>query len=274
VTNEQDKMMKAIDYDGVATSYNIRYKSGAYKPEGIASKLLNLIHEAGAERVLEVGCGTGHWLSLLQDQARVVGIDQSVGMLRKAVEQKGKFSLIQGNAGLLPFHSKCFDMVYCVNALHHFQNPSAFIAQAVELLKKKGVLVVIGMNPHPLQDRWFIYDYFPGTLEADLKRYPSPGIIADWMIAAGFGEIQWQVAEQLHNDRKGNEILSLTKDFTSQLTLLSQEEYAKGRARIVADLEKAKKAEETIVFPVDISLSMVTGWVKASCRNDYRNNSG
>ncbi|MEW6185956.1 MAG: methyltransferase domain-containing protein [Thermodesulfobacteriota bacterium] len=256
--------MKTVNYDGVAASYNTRYKGDAYKPEGIASKLLNLIHETGAESVLEVGCGTGHWLNLLQDLTRVVGIDQSYGMLEKAEERRGKFFLIQGNAGKLPFQSKCFDLVYCVNALHHFQNPLTFISRAYELLKEKGVLTVIGMNPHPLRDRWFIYDYFPGTLDADLKRYPSPGTIADWMISAGFGEIHWQWAEHLRNDRKGDEILSLSKDFTSQLTLLSQEEYAKGRARIVADLEKAKKAGETIIFPVDISLSMVTGRRKSS----------
>ncbi len=215
-----------------------------------------------AERVLEVGCGTGHWLGILQDKAQVVGLDQSRGMLRKAVEQKGKFSLIQGDASLLPFQSGSFDVVYCVNALHHFKYPSAFITAAYKVLKENGVLAVIGMNPHPLQDRWFIYDYFPGTREADLKRYPSPGTITDWMIAAGFGEIRWQVAEHILNDKHGDEVLSLTKEFTSQLTLLSPDDYVKGRARIEADLLKAEKTGETIVFPVDISLSMVTGWVK------------
>ena len=254
--------MKSVDYDGVANNYNQRYKGGAYKPEGIASKLQNLIQNAGAERVLEVGCGTGHWLCILQAHAHIVGIDQSLGMLRKAVEQKGKFSLIQGDASLLPFRSKSFDVVYCVNALHHFKNPSAFIAAAHELLKENGVLAVIGMNPHPLKDRWFIYDFFPGTRETDLKRYPSPGTITDWMIAAGFGEIRWQVAERILNDKHGNDVLPLTKEFTSQLTLLSSDEYAKGIARIEEDLRNAGKTGETIVFPVDISLSMVTGWVK------------
>ena len=254
--------MSTIDYDGVAASYNERYKGGAYRPEGIASKLLNLLHDRGAERVLEVGCGTGHWLGILQDKAQVVGLDPSRGMLRKAVEQKGKFSLIQGDAGLLPFQSGSFDVVYCVNAIHHFKYPSAFIARAFELLKENGVLAVIGMNPHPLQDRWFIYDYFPGTREADLKRYPSPGTITDWMIGAGFERTQWQVGEHILNDKRGDEVLSLTKEFTSQLTLLSSEEFAKGKAQIETDLRNAEKTGETIVFPVDISLSMVTGWVK------------
>jgi ubiquinone/menaquinone biosynthesis C-methylase UbiE len=258
----RDRPRKTINYDRVAASYNQRYKGGAYRPEGIASKLLNLIHEASAERVLEVGCGTGHWLSILQDQAQIIGLDQSFGMLRKAVEQKGKFSLIQGDAGLLPFQNKSFDMVYCVNALHHFKYPSVFIAQAYELLKENGVLAVIGMNPHSSRDRWFIYDYFPGTLEADLKRYPSSGTITDWMIAAGFGEIRWQVAEHILNDQQGNEVLSLTQEFTSQLTILPSEEFTKGMASIEAVLHNAEKTGEPIVFPVDISLSMVTGWVK------------
>ncbi len=257
----QDKPLKGIDYDEVAASYNERYKSGAYRPEGIASKLLNLVHETDAERVLEVGCGTGHWLGILQDKARVVGLDPSPGMLRKAVEQKGKFSLIQGDASLLPFQSNSFDMVYCVNALHHFKYPSAFIAEAYKVLKENGVLAVIGMNPHPLKDRWFIYDYFPGTREADLKRYPSPGAITDWMIATGFGKIQWSVGEHILNDKRGDEVLSLTKEFTSQLTLLSSEEYAKGKVQIEADLRNAGKTGQTILFPVDISLSMLTGLV-------------
>jgi ubiquinone/menaquinone biosynthesis C-methylase UbiE len=262
MTIQQDRTIKSVNYDTVAEGYNQRYKIGAYKPEGIASALLNLIQVTGAEKVLEVGCGTGHWLGILEGQARIVGLDQSLGMLKRAAEQRRKYSLIQGEAGLLPFQNKSFDMVYCVNALHHFQNPSAFIARAFELLKEKGVLALIGMNPHCLQDRWFIYDYFPGTLEADLKRYPSPGIITDWMIASGFGEVRWQIAERIINNRNGKEILSLTKDFTSQLTLLSEEDYAKGRARIEADLYKAEKGGEPIVFPVDISLSMMTGWVK------------
>ena len=253
--------MKTVDYDRVADSYNQRYKGGAYRPEGIASKLLNLIQAAGAERVLEVGCGTGHWLPILQGQGEIIGLDQSMGMLRKAVDQGGKFSLIQGDADQLPFRSNSFDLVFCVNALHHFKYPSVFITQAYELLKENGVLAVIGMNPHSLQDRWFIYDYFPGTLESDLKRYPSSGTITDWMIAAGFGKIQWQEGEHILNNKHGDEVLSLTREFTSQLTILSSEEFAKGMSRIEEALHKAKNTGEPIVFPVDISLSMVTGWV-------------
>jgi ubiquinone/menaquinone biosynthesis C-methylase UbiE len=256
-----DKTVDPLNYDSIAGGYDKRYRS-AYKPEGIAAKLVELIKDVGAVNVLEVGCGTGYWLDILQGQTRVLGIDMSFGMLRKAAEHQGRFSLIRGDASLLPFREKSFDMVFCVNALHHFANPLGFIIESHKLLKPNGALAVIGMNPHTDRDKWFIYDCFPGTREADIKRYPSPGTITDWMISAGFGEVRWQVAERIRNDRHGNEVLQLTKDFTSQLTLLSQNDYAKGMAVIESILQEAEKIGLTPVFPVDISLSMVTGRVK------------
>jgi ubiquinone/menaquinone biosynthesis C-methylase UbiE len=252
--------MEAVNYDRIADHYDDRYKS-AYQPKGIASKLANLIQEVNAEKVLEVGCGTGHWLELLEDKAKVFGIDLSWGMLQKAAARKGKFFLIKGEIAALPFSARSFDLVYCVNALHHFQNPSKFIVEAHKLLRPTGALTVIGMNPQTGQDRWFIYDYFPGTLETDLKRYPSAGTIVDWMISAGFNYIDWQIGERIVADRQGQEVLQLSKDFTSQLTLLSEEEYKAGKSRIETALRESVRDGKTIIFPVDISLSMVTGRV-------------
>jgi ubiquinone/menaquinone biosynthesis C-methylase UbiE len=252
--------MEAVNYDRIAARYDDRYKN-AYKPKGIASKLANLIQELKAEKVLEVGCGTGHWLELLEDKAKVFGIDLSSGMLRKAAARNGKFSLVNGDITALPFSAQSFDLVYCVNALHHFQNRSKFIGEAHKLLRPNGALTVIGLNPQTGQDRWFIYDYFPGTFETDLKRYPSAGTIVDWMICAGFNHIDWQIGERIMADRQGEEVLQLSKDFTSQLTLLSEEEYNIGKSRIETVLRESAREEKTIIFPVDISLSMVTGYV-------------
>ena len=252
--------MEAVNYDQIAGTYDQRYES-AYKPDGIASKLTDLVRELKAEKVLEVGCGTGHWLELLQEKAKVFGIDLSWGMLQKAAVHKGKYFLVKGDIDALPFATQSFDLVYCVNALHHFNNPSKFIIEAHKLLRPKGALAVIGLNPHTGQDRWFIYDYFPGTFETDLKRYPSAGTIIDWMISTGFDHIDWQIGERIVADRQGQEVLRLSKDFTSQLTLLSEEEYKIGKSRIEKALHESVKEGKTIIFPVDIALSMVTGYV-------------
>ena len=132
---------------------------------------------------------------------------------------------------------------------------------AHKLLRPNGALAVIGLNPQTGQDRSFIYDYFPGTFETDLRRYPSAGTIVDWMISAGFYNIDWQIGEHIVADRQGQEVLRLTKDFTSQLTLLSEEEYKIGKSRIEKAWHESVKEGKTIIFPVDISLSMVTGYV-------------
>ena len=94
--------MEAVNYDQIAGTYDQRYES-AYKPDGIASKLTDLVRELKAEEVLEVGCGTGHWLELLQEKAKVVGIDLSWGMLQKAAVRKGKYFLVKGDIDALPF---------------------------------------------------------------------------------------------------------------------------------------------------------------------------
>ena len=143
--------MKSINYDEIANTYDERYKR-TYGPEGIASKLLNLAQEVGAERILEVACGTGHWLEVLQTEAQVYGMDLSLSMLQKAIERKGTFFLVNGDIGFPPFLHNSFDMVCCINALHHFDDPSGFTKNSHKLLRKDGALAVIGMNPHSKRD--------------------------------------------------------------------------------------------------------------------------
>jgi ubiquinone/menaquinone biosynthesis C-methylase UbiE len=248
--------MKTVNYEKIADEYDKRFEM-AYGHDGVESILLGLVRAQNLQKVLEVGCGTGHWLDILHSHAQVLGIDLSLAMLQKAISSLPDLLVIRGEAIHLPFSDQTFDMVFCVNALHHFSNPSAFISEAYRLLEPNGVLGVIGMNPHTRRDRWFIYDYFPGTYEVDLQRYPSPKTVADWMESAGFEQITEQVAERLRNDKHGYDVLPLSKEFTSQLSLLSMEDYEKGIARIEEDLYKAQEAGKDIVFPVDVSLFMV-----------------
>ena len=250
---------RGINYDEIADTYDQRYEE-AYGPEGVAAALTDLARYIGAESILEVGCGTGHWLSVLQTVSRrVYGMDLSLGMLQKASKQHGAYHLIQGDVSQLPFLHNAFNMVFCVNALHHFHDPSEFVNNTRRLLKKGGTLSIIGMNPHAERDRWFLYDYFPGTYATDLDRYPSIDVIADWMMSAGFESIATSVAERILDTRMGGDVLPLPKNFTSQLTLLSQEAYAAGIKRIETALAEAEERGEIVEFPVDISLHMISG---------------
>ena len=254
-----------VDYDRIAPSYNLRFSSGGV--QGVAGALRGLAQAQDARHILEVGCGTGHWLAGLHAPAgRLYGLDLSAGMLAQAQQRAERLRLARGRAGQLPFPDASFDLVYCVNALHHFQQQRDFVAEARRLLRPGGALAVAGMDPRFLRDRWYIYDYFEGTYETDLVRFPSWGTVLDWLLAAGFERAAWQPVEQIREHKVGRAIFAdpfLQKDACSQLALLSDEAYAAGLQRMEAALAAAALEGETLTFSTDLLLAMLTGWVGA-----------
>jgi ubiquinone/menaquinone biosynthesis C-methylase UbiE len=254
--------MYKVNYDAVAPTYDGRYAAG--NMGGVAQVLTALIERQKAGHILEVGCGTGHWLTLLKSRVQqAVGLDLSVGMLKQA--QKGDLRLLAcGQAAQLPFPAQFFDVVFAVNAVHHFPDQQLFIAEAHRLLKPGGTLAVIGMDPHCPQTRSYVYEYFAGTYEDDLQRFPSAGRLVDWMTTAGYKRIEWQVAEHIHDWLAGRDILQshfIGKDGTSQLALLTDEAYRLGMDRIRAAIAEAERNKAEIVFRVDIDMAMITGTV-------------
>ncbi len=249
-----------VNYDEIAPTYDQRY--GAQEYAGVAATLLSLSGDGAAERILDVGCGTGHWVAQLRPGSEhVYGLDLSEGMLDQA-ERGLHDSLVCGEAARLPFHDSVFDLIFCVNAFHHFGDKRGFIAQAAHVLRSGGGLAIIGMDPHTGKDDWYLYHYFEGTREADLARYPAAEATRGWMVEAGFVEVTSRTAEHIHQSLAGAEVLQspfMKKGGTSQLALLTEEAYQAGLERIRADLLRAEKAGETLEFVVDVSLALVIG---------------
>jgi cyclopropane fatty-acyl-phospholipid synthase-like methyltransferase len=105
-----------VDYDALAAEYERRYADYDYGE--IERAVLAFTH--GAERVLEVGCGTGHYLRVLADHGHApIGLDLSRQMLARARAQ-APGPLAHGRAEALPFASGTFDRVCAIHAFHHF----------------------------------------------------------------------------------------------------------------------------------------------------------
>lgn len=249
--------MNDVNYDKVADGYEYRYDR-SYQSNGLSKDLESILQSNDISSVLEVGCGTGHWLRLFPKHIKAIGIDKSFEMLGKANDQVGHYSLIQGDSCLLPFKSNSFDFVFCINAIHHFNNPEKFIKDCANILNPGGVFVNVCMNPHAMTDKWFIYDFFEGTFESDLFRYPDPKSLNGWLVEAGFSNIEFKVGERLQNVYIDEEVFPIPKDYTSQLTLLSDQEYSSGINKIKKAISLAKQVKKHVEFEVDISLSMVT----------------
>lgn len=255
------KRAQKLDYDRVAATYDRRFAEEG--PSGITAALLGLAGQFDHPRMLEVGCGTGFWLDALRLVAGLrVGLDFSAGMLAQAQQRPRPAELTRGTAGRLPYPTAYFDLAYCVNAIHHFDQPIAFIEEAWRVLRPGGRLSIIGSDPTERRDLWYVYDYFPGTYETDLERFAAHSTVQSWLAQAGFQQIERRLAERIVAHKSGREILGdpfLEKNSCSQLALLSEAEYAAGVQRIRQALGAADAAGEALHFPVLIEMYQISG---------------
>ena len=253
-------MQRSPDYSRIAGTYDRRYEANPLKP--VAEALRSLVAGTGARRILEVGCGTGRWLAELAGQCEEAhGVDPSAEMLERARERCPALRLHVGSAEELPFPDAAFDLVYCVNAIHHFQNPHAFVSEADRVLAAGGTVAVIGFDPRGRRDNWYVYSFFEGTYERDLERFPRWTDVRDWMAAAGFEHAEQRPVAHIADPQRGRQVLSspfLEKNACSQLALLTDAAYEAGLHRIEAAVAEAEENGQEIVFPVDLPLTMLT----------------
>jgi ubiquinone/menaquinone biosynthesis C-methylase UbiE len=253
-----------VDYDRLAPTYDARYAGG--RRSGTGAALRALVEAQQARHVLEVGCGTGHWLRELQPLVvRAYGLDLSAGMLCRAHEKASSLSLVRGRAAQLSFAAATFDLVYCVNAIHHFGQPRAFVHEARRILRPGGTLAVVGMDPRGHREKWYVYHYFEGVYDTDLQRFPSWNTVMEWMAEEGLVDVGCRIVERFASDLVGRAVLShpfLRKESCSQLALLSDEAYTAGLRRIESALVEAEATGKEIVFPDDVSLAMISGRVE------------
>ena len=254
---------RVADYDSVAARYDRRYEIHEYA--GVRAALLGFVGDS--RELLEVGCGTGHWLTVVgtgtgESRSRLVaGLEPSSEMIARARATAPDARLVRGRAEALPWRDASFDRVYCVNALHHFTDRARFFAEARRILKPGGGLLTIGKDPHADRDGWWVYDYFPETLAIDRDRFARVRTLRGEMTLAGFSWSESFEADRIEAVRPAADALAtgiVDRAYTSQLTVLSDEEFKAGVARIEAANEAAGGDLQLVT---DFYLFATVGWV-------------
>ena len=105
--------------------------------------------DAGARRVLDIGCGDGTLTHRLAQRADYVcGVDDSLLPLRLA---RGEFdrrpnqhrpSLARADARILPFPSESFDCVVIADVIEHIDAPDAVMGEAHRVLRAGGQILL------------------------------------------------------------------------------------------------------------------------------------
>ena len=251
-----------LNYDQIADQYNQRYPASQTWERGQA--LLELAKRTNAKTILEAGSGTGFWLNGLSNTgAKLFGLDYSMGMIQQAREQPAPLLLTRGTGTQLPYPSSTFDLIYCVDAIHHFGDHRVFIREAFRLLKPGAALAVIGHDPHEGAAHWYIYEYFDTVYDTDLRRYPAGRSVLQWMEQEGFVDISTKVVEHIKHIHVGEADLKdpfLKHDATSQLALLDEQTYQAGIERIRSALARAGERLDRITFRSEIAVQMQLGF--------------
>ena len=92
---------------------------------------------AGCDSILEVGCGPGHFLSMVRDRVpKVYGIEYNEPAMLQA---RAKGLNVFGKEGEVP-HVGGFDAVFCFHVLEHVKNPVEFAKDLVSWVKPGGTI--------------------------------------------------------------------------------------------------------------------------------------
>jgi ubiquinone/menaquinone biosynthesis C-methylase UbiE len=259
---------RVTDYDRIADRFDTRYRLYAY--DGVRETLLNFLGPQ-ASAVLEVGCGTGHWLAAVdarlqpsrsETRSIFAGVDPSAPMLARARGAAPNARLVRARAEALPWRDATFDRIFCVNAVHHVADRNRFFAEARRVLKPGGGLLTIGKDPHTDRDEWWVYDYFEETRAIDRERFARVRTLRGEMALAGFAWTESMEADHIELVQSAAEALAngvVDASFTSQLTVLSDQEFSRGSERL--RLANAAAGGE-LQLVADFRLYATIGWLE------------
>jgi SAM-dependent methyltransferase len=95
-------------------------------------------------RVLEVGVGTGNFLSLFDGRSReLIGVDLTPAMLLKARSSFPGWGLVLGDGARLPLNSRSVDLATTAQTLHHIWEPLPVLREMRRVTAESGNILVI-----------------------------------------------------------------------------------------------------------------------------------
>ena len=139
-----------FDFGPLASVYEDWYAT----PEGqthdiIQQRDVNAMIEPthGLQRLLDIGCGTGHWSRFFRSLGyEVQGVDISGEMIRTAQEIVPECSFDVANACDLPFQDASFDITASITALEFIPDQAAAVNEMARCTRPGGIMLIGTLN--------------------------------------------------------------------------------------------------------------------------------
>ena len=219
-------------YDSVAEDY-ARFR---HSDPNAVERLIQGSGISGDSIILEIGCGTGNYISAVQARVGCVcfGIDLSRKMINQAKKRKNGVTFSVGSAENLKFAAGLFDFVFSVDVIHHVRNRIRYFSQAYRVLRPGGLLATLTDSEETIRKRVPLTFYFPDTVGPELERYPGVDEIRQYSCEVGF---QVEGEEVVETTYTLDNIESYRRKTFSCLNLISEESFKIGIERMSKDLE-------------------------------------
>ena len=158
------KELSRKEFDKEADKFDQEQGMNIYKMcEKGYSYLIDEVKKEQFHSLLDVGCGTGNTITLLNDQfpnKKYTGMDLSENMIKVAKKKNISNALFMtGDAENMPFKDNEFDVIVCKESFHHYPNVEKFFKECYRILKKRGRLIIMDVEPPVEIIRW-IYNHF------------------------------------------------------------------------------------------------------------------
>jgi 2-polyprenyl-3-methyl-5-hydroxy-6-metoxy-1,4-benzoquinol methylase len=153
----------------------------------------------GARRILDVGCGEGHFGALLKQRgAEIWGVEPATQAAARATEKLDRVLTMNIESALATLPPQGFDCVVFNDVLEHLVDPGAVLLRARELLSADGLVVCSIPNVRYFRNLWNLVAHKQwryedeGILDRTHLRFFTERSIVDMFDEHGFEIVRMQ----------------------------------------------------------------------------------